>query len=93
MDLIWTALAAVLSFGVTALLGRWIVPFLHRINFGQTIREVGPTWHRKKNGTPTMGGVIIIIAVVICSRASPWRSPSACPAISRRLRRTPVSSP
>ena len=70
MDLIWTALAAVLSFGVTALLGRWIVPFLHRINFGQTIREVGPTWHRKKNGTPTMGGFLFIagiaLAVAVC---------------------------
>ncbi len=65
MNLIWTVLAAALSFGVTALLGRWVVPFLHRINFGQTIREVGPTWHRRKNGTPTMGGVLFIVGITL----------------------------
>lgn len=70
MNLIWTAAAAVISFGVTAVLGRWVVPFLHKINFGQTIRESGPTWHRRKNGTPTMGGFLFIagisLAVAVC---------------------------
>jgi len=65
-----TLLAAVISFGITGLLGRWMVPFLHQINFGQTIREVGPKWHQKKNGTPTMGGFMFIVgislAVAIC---------------------------
>ena len=63
-------LSAVIAFAVTALLGKWMVPLLHRINFGQTIREEGPKWHRKKNGTPTMGGFLFIIgiflAVAVC---------------------------
>ena len=47
-----------------------MVPFLHKIKFGQTIREVGPSWHKNKQGTPTMGGIMFIIgssvAAVIC---------------------------
>ncbi len=61
----WILAAAILSFLITALLGKWMVPFLHKINFGQTIREVGPKWHRKKNGTPTMGGFMFIIGIVL----------------------------
>ncbi|HIU30683.1 MAG TPA: phospho-N-acetylmuramoyl-pentapeptide-transferase [Candidatus Caccousia avistercoris] len=60
-------LAAVASFAVTALLGKWMVPLLHRINFGQTIREEGPKWHKKKNGTPTMGGFLFIIGIFLAS--------------------------
>lgn len=67
---IWTLLAAVLSFGITALLGKWMVPFLRKLHFGQTIREEGPQWHMKKQGTPTMGGLMfilgILVAVLIC---------------------------
>lgn len=68
--MVWTLIAAALSFGVTALLGKWMIPFLHKIHFGQTIREVGPKWHLKKQGTPTMGGFMFIIgiffAILIC---------------------------
>lgn len=67
MNSVWTAAAAFLSFGVTALLGKWMVPYLHKINFGQTIRESGPTWHRKKNGTPTMGGFLFIIGMILAA--------------------------
>lgn len=70
MDSIWIPLAAVISLGTAALLGKWMIPFLHRLNFGQTIRESGPTWHKKKNGTPTMGGFLfiagIILAMAVC---------------------------
>lgn len=65
MNLTWVAAAALISFAVTALLGKWLVPFLHKINFGQTIRESGPTWHKKKNGTPTMGGFMFIIGIIV----------------------------
>lgn len=65
MNSLWIAAAALISFGVTALLGKWMVPFLHKINFGQTIRESGPAWHRKKNGTPTMGGFMFIIGMIV----------------------------
>ncbi len=61
--------ASVLAFGLTALLGRWLIPFLHKLHFGQTIREVGPSWHKEKQGTPTMGGLMFIIgiAVAVCA--------------------------
>lgn len=65
MNSVWTIAAAILSFGLTALLGKWLVPFLHKINFGQTIREEGPKWHQKKSGTPTMGGFMFIIGIVV----------------------------
>lgn len=67
MNSAWTAAAAIIAFCVTALLGKWMVPYLHKINFGQTIRESGPTWHRKKNGTPTMGGFLFIIGIILAT--------------------------
>ncbi len=57
--------ATVAAFVVAAILGRFTIPLLHRLKFGQSIREEGPSWHRKKSGTPTMGGIIFIIAVTI----------------------------
>ncbi len=42
---------------LTALSGFFIIPALRRLHFGQTIKEIGPTWHQGKNGTPTMGGL------------------------------------
>ncbi len=62
---IWTVLAAVIAFGVTALLGIWFVPLAKRIKFGQTIREIGPKWHSEKDGTPTMGGILFIIGIAV----------------------------
>ena len=63
MNTLLLAASALVAFGVTALLGIWIVPFLHRINGGQTIRNEGPAWHKKKNGTPIMGGLMFIIGM------------------------------
>lgn len=57
--------ATVAAFVVAAILGRFTIPLLHRLKFGQSIREEGPSWHRKKSGTPTMGGIIFITAVTI----------------------------
>lgn len=62
-------LAAAASFGVTALLGLWLIPFLRRLKYGQTILEIGPAWHKNKQGTPTMGG-LMFIAGVLCAVAS-----------------------
>ena len=47
------AAGAVGGFAVTAITCWLLIPALHRLHFGQTIREEGPTWHNKKNGTPT----------------------------------------
>lgn len=54
-----------LSFVISVLLSPIIIPFLRRLKFGQSIREEGPKSHQKKSGTPTMGGVMILLAIVI----------------------------
>ena len=64
-------IALILSFILTAVVLPLLIPVLHRFKFGQTIREIGPKWHEKKNGTPTMGGVCFllissIISFVVC---------------------------
>lgn len=63
----WSAgIAALLtSFAVTILLGFVLIPALKRLKFGQTIKEIGPTWHESKNGTPTMGGLLFIIGIIL----------------------------
>ena len=70
MDIVLYCLAIVIAAVITGLLGYFMVPFLHKIKFGQTIREVGPSWHKNKQGTPTMGGIMFIIgssvAAIIC---------------------------
>ena len=70
MDIVLYCFAIVIAAVITGLLGYFMVPFLHKIKFGQTIREVGPSWHKNKQGTPTMGGIMFIIgssvAAVIC---------------------------
>ncbi|MCM1187999.1 MAG: phospho-N-acetylmuramoyl-pentapeptide-transferase [bacterium] len=57
-------LAALISFGISSLLGPVVIPWLKRLKFGQTVREDGPAAHLKKNGTPTMGGVLILLGIV-----------------------------
>ena len=70
MDIVLYCLAIVIAAVITGLLGYFMVSFLHKIKFGQTSREVGPSWHKNKQGTPTMGGIMFIIgssvAAVIC---------------------------
>ncbi len=56
-----------IAFVIAAASGLFLIPFLHRLKFGQEIREEGPSWHQKKSGTPTMGGFIFIIATLIAS--------------------------
>lgn len=65
MDNMAFLLTTLVSFGVTALLGIVMIPYLHRLKFGQTILDIGPAWHKKKQGTPTMGGIMFIIGVTI----------------------------
>lgn len=57
--------SALAAFLVAALAGRKVIPMLHRLKFGQTIRDIGPVWHKKKQGVPTMGGVLFIGASVL----------------------------
>ena len=55
-----TAMCAFIAFAVTALSGIWFIPLLKKIKFGQTILEIGPSWHKNKQGTPTMGGLMLL---------------------------------
>ena len=61
------AMPVLISFAISALLGPVVIPFLRRLKVGQTTREDGPQSHLKKTGTPTMGGIMILLAVVITS--------------------------
>ena len=55
--------AFLVSFFITLILGRFLVPALRRLKAGQSIKEDGPTWHMSKQGTPTMGGVMFIVGI------------------------------
>ena len=67
---IWTIVTALAAFGITAALGKPIIKYLHKLNFGQTILDVGPSWHKEKQGTPTMGGIMFITSSVVVAIAS-----------------------
>src|SRR5712664_2321083 len=60
-----TAYASLTALLISLLLGPWLINRLREFQIGQQIREEGPKSHQKKAGTPTMGGVLIIISVVI----------------------------
>lgn len=60
-------ISVILSFAISVVLGPIVIPFLRRLKVGQTVRDEGPQSHLKKNGTPTMGGILILISVVITS--------------------------
>lgn len=59
-------ITVVASYVLTLILGRLILPVLRALKAGQSIREVGPTWHNYKAGTPMMGGLFFILSTVIC---------------------------
>ena len=58
-------LALGLGFLVAFALGFAVIPWLRRLHFGQTILDIGPSWHKKKQGTPTMGGVLFIFGFAV----------------------------
>lgn len=60
-------IVAVTSFVLSSFAGFLLIPLLTKIKFGQTIKDIGPVWHKKKQGTPTMGGFIFIIGIVLAS--------------------------
>ena len=72
-------LSVSISFAVSALLGPVMIPFLRRLKVGQTVREEGPKAHLKKTGTPTMGGILIMLSVAAATMApsvifTPWNT-------------------
>jgi len=66
-DIRLVILSTILAFFIVLLLGPIIIPALKKYKFGQSIRQEGPKSHLKKAGTPTMGGVMFIIAIIISS--------------------------
>ena len=56
-----------LSFVISAAAGPLVIPILRRLKVGQTVRDDGPQTHLKKNGTPTMGGIIFLLGVIVTS--------------------------
>ncbi|WP_101773034.1 phospho-N-acetylmuramoyl-pentapeptide-transferase [Peptostreptococcus faecalis] len=58
---------AIISFLLVMVMGPMLIPALHKFKFGQTIRDDGPQSHLKKNGTPTMGGVLMIVAILVAT--------------------------
>jgi phospho-N-acetylmuramoyl-pentapeptide-transferase len=59
------ALAAILAMMMGAIAGKYLINLLRRRQIGETIRDVGPESHKSKKGTPTMGGIIILIAILV----------------------------
>lgn len=62
-----TILAIIIAFAISAILCPIVIPFLHKLKFGQQIRDDGPQTHLKKQGTPTMGGLVILTSIIITS--------------------------
>ena len=60
-------IGAIGAFIISLCMGMILIPVLHKLKFGQEIREEGPKWHAKKSGTPTMGGLIFIVAIFVMS--------------------------
>ncbi len=58
-------IAAVVGFAITLFSGYFVIPYLRKLKFGQTILEEGPNWHKSKQGTPTMGGIMIILGFLV----------------------------
>ena len=57
---------ALVSAVLTGAIGWFLLPVLRALKAGQSIREVGPTWHNYKAGTPMMGGLMFILALILC---------------------------
>ena len=60
-----TAIAAIIAFAATFFLGYVIIPIMHKLKYGQAILDIGPKWHKNKQGTPTMGGIMFIIGICL----------------------------
>lgn len=63
--MIFNIITLLISFVVAVLIAPATIKFLIKVKFGQEIREIGPSWHNSKRGTPTMGGFIFIISALV----------------------------
>ena len=66
-------LAALTAFVISVVVGWFLIPALRALRAGQSIKEIGPNWHKSKEGTPTMGGIMFIAAVTAVVLVFGWR--------------------
>jgi phospho-N-acetylmuramoyl-pentapeptide-transferase len=57
-------IVAIIAFAITALSGFFLIPYLRKVKAGQTILDIGPNWHKSKQGTPTMGGFMFVVGTL-----------------------------
>ncbi|MCI2056899.1 MAG: phospho-N-acetylmuramoyl-pentapeptide-transferase [Oscillibacter sp.] len=69
---IYTLATLPISFLVTLIIGKFLIPELKKLHAGQSIREDGPTWHAAKEGTPTMGGIMFILGTGVTVLCTGW---------------------
>lgn len=69
MNFIGLLMTLVAAFLLSSVIGVWLIPFLHKLHYGQTILDIGPAWHKSKQGTPTMGGIMFIIGSILACAA------------------------
>ena len=65
--------AALAAFVISAVVGWFLIPILRAMHAGQSIKEIGPNWHKNKEGTPTMGGIMFIAAVIVVVLVYGWQ--------------------
>lgn len=73
--------AVLLSFALSAFLGPLLIPFLRWLKCGQTVRDDGPATHLGKTGTPTMGGILILVSVTATTLLFMRDYPKAAPVL------------
>lgn len=76
-----TALIGFISFLICVVICPVAIPILHKFKFGQMVRDDGPNSHLKKTGTPTMGGIVILLAVLASSTVGIVRYPMMIPVL------------
>ena len=65
--------AGVVAFVISVVVGKFLIPLLRAMKAGQSIKEIGPNWHKGKQGTPTMGGIMFIIAILAAVLIFGWK--------------------
>ena len=79
------SISILVGFAISAGLGPFLIPFLLKLKIGQTVRDDGPESHLKKNGTPTMGGIIFLAALIVTSLLFLRRYPAIAPILLMTL--------
>ena len=70
-------LAGIAAFVISVVVGKFLIPVLRAMKAGQSIKEIGPNWHKAKEGTPTMGGIMFMVACVAAVVIFGWKDMTA----------------